>query len=61
MHYPVYTTEDRVIGEHMALTLNISTLRPDVKSDLFKPKKFLLTEENWVGRNEETQKDGNIY
>ena len=34
--FPVYVTENRVIGEHMALFLDIGTSRPDIVNDKHK-------------------------
>ena len=60
MHYPVYTTDSKEIGEHMALFLDISTMRPDIKSDLFKYNIRNLTQKEWAKRNNCIQKDGRM-
>ena len=46
---PVYITEQPVMGGHIALTIEIKTLTPDVKSDLQKYNVRSATDKDWRG------------
>ena len=45
--FPVNVTEERVINEHMALFLDIGTVRPDVTNDKYKYNIRSLTDKGW--------------
>ena len=45
--FPAYVTEKRVIGEHMALFLDIGTIRQDITSDKHKYNIRSLTTNEW--------------
>ena len=56
-YFPVYVTENRVIGEHMALFLDVGTTRPDVVNDKYKYNVRSITKKERAKRNAEMQKD----
>ena len=55
--FPVYITESKVIGEHMASFLDLDAVRPDAISGQSKYNARGLTAKEWAKRNAEIEKD----